>query len=69
MFPDEERVIRAARRWAALESLDPAELLDLDIDTDVVTKRVDDLVAAVRAFERGRKLRPLKVSRKESDET
>lgn len=56
MFDDEERVIRAARRWAAIADL------DLDNAFEVAPELIDALNAAVRAFERGRKLRPLKIA-------
>ena len=52
MFDDELAVIRAARRWSAAFDID---------NLDTVVRLVEELEAAVRAFEKGRHLRPLKV--------
>jgi len=54
MSEDKERVIRAARRWAALATMDDETAMAMSIEL------VNELNDAVRAFEHGRKLRPLR---------
>lgn len=50
-----ERLVRAARRWAAIEHID----LDATDYGDQALRRVGDLEDAVRAYEKHHGMRPL----------
>lgn len=62
--PELANLIRAARRWSALDDMEYGDMLDWDVKTNGMIDIIDALQAAIRSYEKSQGLRRLKVGPK-----